>query len=178
MKQPIEGTQIPPGIAAQGPLPPHPHAPEALVREGCSGEWLRGVRAINSVIERKFLVIELDDVRNGVLPEGASDQLVRALQTIIKTGVLPKIAAPKPRCSQSTQTTFEADQLIVGSEQHLGRFERIVGDAKSDVFVLSTFVASQADERGREQRERIWRAPRGGCHSGRALSPVLRDNVG
>lgn len=123
-----------------------------------AGEWLRGVQAISSVIERKFLVLDLDDVRNGVLPEGASGQLVRALQTTIKTGVLPKISAPEQGRSISIQTTFEADQLIVGSKQHLECFERIVGEAKSDVFVLSTFVASQADERGREQRERIWRA--------------------
>jgi PLD-like domain len=122
------------------------------------GEWLRGVQAISSVIERKFLVFDLDDVKNGVLPEGASDHLIRALQTTIKTGVLPQTATQQPSPSPSTQTTFEADQFIVGSEQHLERFERIVGDAKSDVLVLSTFVASQADERGKEQRERMWRA--------------------
>ena len=122
------------------------------------GEWLRGVQAINSVIVQKYLVLDLDDVRNGVLPEGASGLLIEALKTTVKTGVLPKISRPPVNRSQSTEIAFDADQLIVGSEQHLECFERIVADAKSDVFVLSTFVAAQADESGREQRERIWRA--------------------
>ena len=122
------------------------------------GEWLRGVQAISSVIEQKYLVLDLDDVRNGVLPEGASDLLIEALKTTVKTGVLPQTSRAQESRSQSTEIAFEADQLIVGSEQHLECFEWIVTDAKSDVFVLSTFVAAQADERGREQRERIWRA--------------------
>jgi hypothetical protein len=122
------------------------------------GEWLRGVQAISSVIEQKYLVLDLDEVRNGVLPEGASDLLIEALKTTVKTGVLPQTSRPQESRSLSTEIAFEADQLIVGSERHLECFERIVADAKSDVFVLSTFVASQADERGREQRERIWRA--------------------
>ena len=122
------------------------------------GEWLRGVQAINSVIVQKYLVLDLDDVRNGVLPEGASGLLIEALKTTVKTGVLPKTSRPPVNRSQSTEIAFDADQLIVGSEQHLECFERIVADAKSDVFVLSTFVAAQADESGREQRERIWRA--------------------
>lgn len=122
------------------------------------GEWLRGVQAISSVIEQKYLVLDLDDVRNGVLPEGASDLLIEALKTTVKTGVLPQTSRPQENRSQSTEIAFDADQLIVGSEQHLERFERIVADAKSDVFVLSTFVAAQADDRGREQRERTWRA--------------------
>ncbi len=122
------------------------------------GEWLRGVQAISSVIEQKYLVLDLDDVRNGVLPEGASDLLIEALKTTVKTGVLPQTSRPQQNRSQSIEIAFDADQLIVGSEQHLECFERIVADAKSDVFVLSTFVAAQADERGREQRERIWLA--------------------
>lgn len=122
------------------------------------GEWLRGVQAISSVIEQKFLVLDLEDVTNGVLPEGASDLLIAALQTTIATGVLPPIASPQRSPSLATTIAFDAGQLIVGSEQHLERFERIVAGANSDVFVLSTFVAAQADERGKEQRERIWRA--------------------
>lgn len=122
------------------------------------GEWLRGVQAISSVIEQKYLVLDLDDVANGVLPEGVSDLLIAALQTTIATGVLPPVATPRLDPSPSTMIAFDASQLVVGSEQHLERFERIVAGARSDVFVLSTFVAAQADERGKEQRERIWRA--------------------
>ncbi|HEY9229356.1 MAG TPA: phospholipase D-like domain-containing protein, partial [Gemmatimonadaceae bacterium] len=72
--------------------------------------------------------------------------------------MLPPIASPQRGPSLATTIAFDAGQLIVGSEQHLERFEWIVAGAKSDVFVLSTFVAAQADERGKEQRERIWRA--------------------
>lgn len=122
------------------------------------GEWLRGVQAISSVIEQKFLVLDLDDVKNGVLPEGASDLLVAALQATITTGELPQIASPQRAPNPSTTIAFDAGQLIVGSDEHLECFERIVAAAKSDVFVLSTFVAAQTDEKGKEQRERIWRA--------------------
>lgn len=122
------------------------------------GEWLRGVQAVSSVIEQRYLVLDLDDVRNGVLPEGASDHLIHALRTTLETGVLPQVSRPQQSRSVSTRTAFHADQLIVGAEEHLARFERILASAKNDVFVLSTFVAAQADEKGKELRERIWRA--------------------
>jgi len=130
------------------------------------GEWLRGVQANSSFLERKFLVLNLDDVKDGVLPQGASDQLVEALKATIKTGILPTTAAPKSAEPISIETPFGADDLIVGSEKHLLRFEEIVGAAKSHVFVLSTFVASQSDERGKENRERIWRALEEACRRG------------
>jgi hypothetical protein len=122
------------------------------------GEWLRGVQAISSVIEQKYLILDLDDVKNDIFPSGASDVLVRALQSTIKTGELPKASSSQQSRVEPVKIAFEADQLILGSEQHLESFERIVGVAKSDVFVLSTFVASQSEERGKEKRERIWKA--------------------
>jgi len=122
------------------------------------GEWLRGVQAVSSVIEQKYLVIDLDGANGLTLPEGASDRLARALEATVRTGVLPQATASRPSGAPSTQTTFEADQFVVGSEEHLERFERIIGQARSDIFVLSTFVASQSDERGKDRRERIWRA--------------------
>ena len=122
------------------------------------GEWLRGVQAVSSVIEQRYLVIDLDGPNGLALPEGASDRLARALEATITTGALPQATASRPNGVTPTQTTFGADQFVVGSEEHLDHFERIVGEARSDVFVLSTFVASQADERGKDRRERIWRA--------------------
>ena len=122
------------------------------------GEWLRGVQAISSVIEQKYLILDLDHVKNGIFPPGASDVLVRALQSTITTGELPQASSSPQSRVEPVKIAFETDQLIVGSEQHLESFERIVGAAKSDVFVLSTFVASQSDERGKEKRERIWKA--------------------
>ena len=122
------------------------------------GEWLRGVQTINSVLERKFLAVELNDVKNGVLPEGASQDLVRALQATISTGILPESSDPQPSRTQTIDTTIASEQLIVGGDQHLDAFERIVGQAQSDIFVLSTFVASESDERYTARHERVRKA--------------------
>lgn len=130
------------------------------------GEWLRGVQANSSFLERKFLVLDLDEVEDGVLPQGASDQLVDALKATIKTGILPKTATPPSDQPASIETRFASDDLVVGSGQHLQRFEHIVGAAKSNIFVLSTYVASQSDDKGRENRERIWRALEDACRRG------------
>jgi hypothetical protein len=123
-----------------------------------SGEWFRGVQATGSVIEQKYLILDLDDVKNDIFPPDASDLLVQALRSTIKTRKLPQTSNSPQNRVEPLKIAFEADQLILGSEQHLESFERIVGAAKSDVFVLSTFVASQSDEKGKERRERIWKA--------------------
>jgi hypothetical protein len=122
------------------------------------GEWLRGVQAISSVIEKKYLTLDLDDLKNEIFPPGSSDALVRALRSTIKTGELPQAKSSPQSRVEPVKIAFQADQLILGSEPHLESFERIVGAAKDDVFVLSTFVASQSDEKGKERRERIWKA--------------------
>ncbi len=118
------------------------------------GEWLRGVQTINSVLERKYLAIELNDIKSGPLPGGASQDLIRALQATINTGILPEASDPRPSRSQTIDTTISAEQLIVGGDQHLERFERIVGQAESDVFIRSTFVAPH-DEKYTEHHERV-----------------------
>lgn len=131
------------------------------------GEWLRGVQATTSVIERKYLEIDLSDFKEGMVIEGATDQLIRALRYTIKTDVLPQAAtAEAPATNSAVVTPFGPEHLLVGSERHLTRFEEIVAAAKSDVFVLSTFVELQSEERGKEQRERIWRALEGACRRG------------
>jgi hypothetical protein len=122
------------------------------------GEWFRGVQAISAVIEQKYLILDLDDVKNDIFPPGASDALLRALQSTIETGQLPQASSSQQSRVQPLKIAFKADELILGSEQYVECFERIIGAAKSDVFVLSTFVASQFEERGRERRERIWKA--------------------
>lgn len=118
------------------------------------GEWLRGVQTINSVLERKYLAIELNDVKNGLLPEGATQDLIRALWTTINTGILPEASEAQQSRSLTMNTMVADKQLIVGGDQHLERFERIVGEARSDIFVLSTFVAPH-DEKYTERHERI-----------------------
>ena len=129
------------------------------------GEWLRGVQTINSVLERKYLAIELNDVKNGLLPEGTSQDLIQALQATINTGILPEASDPQPSRSQTIDTMIAAEQLIVGGDQHLERFESIVGQAQSDIFVLSTFVAPH-DEKYTERHERVRTALEHACQRG------------
>lgn len=119
------------------------------------GEWMRGVRAVNSVLRRGYLKIELADARNGVFPKGASEELVAALRGTLKTGALPSIAHEEPAPPAPIDTEFGTDGFLVGSDEHVDRFVEIVDRAAQDVFVLSTFVAAQVDGKGREQRDRI-----------------------
>ena len=129
------------------------------------GEWLRGVQTINSVLERKYLAVELNDVKNGLLPEGATQDLIKALQATINTGILPEASDPQQSRSLTIDTMIAAEQLIVGGEQHLERFERIVGQAESDVFVLSTFVAPH-NEKYTDRHERVRIALEQACQRG------------
>jgi hypothetical protein len=130
------------------------------------GEWLRGVQTINSFLERKYLTVDLNDVKNGLLPEGASEDLIQALQATINTGILPAASDPQPSRSQTIDTTIAAEQLILGGDQHLERFEHIVGKAESDVFVLSTFVALKSGEKYTERHERVRKALDQACQRG------------
>lgn len=118
------------------------------------GEWLRGVQTINSVLERKYLAIELNDVKNGLLPEGASQDLIDSLRATIKTGILPEASDPQPDRSPTIDTAISTDDLIMGGDQHLETFERIVGQAEEDVFVLSTFITPH-EGKYTERHERI-----------------------
>ncbi len=122
------------------------------------GEWLRGVRTTGSVMEKKFLEIDLGAYKRGEIHEGASDSLIAAMKETIRTTILPRASKTEPSAPAPVETTFAHDQLVVGSAEHIKLFERIVGAAVSDVFVLSTFVLSQSDDRGKVHRERIYLA--------------------
>lgn len=130
------------------------------------GEWLRGVQTINSVLERKFLVVDLRDVKNGALPDGASQDLIGALQATIDTGILPEATDPLTSRSRTIDTTLTGDQLLVGGKDHLERFEEIVGQAQSDVFVLSTFITPKDHPQYTENHERIRKALEGARERG------------
>lgn len=119
------------------------------------GEWLRGARAVNSSVSRRYLAIDLDDARDGVFPEGSSDTLIDALRATLATGVLPVQKAAERTPPPPIEIEFGADNLILGATEQLDRFVEIVDNAELDVFVLSTFVAAQDDETGREQRDRL-----------------------
>jgi len=130
------------------------------------GEWLRGIQANSSYLERKFLVIDLNDVRDGAIPPGASEKLIEALKSTIKTGKLPATAQPTADEPPTISTDIRADQIIVGARQQLERFEQIVKAAKSHIFILSTFVASQDDDRCKENRNRMWQSLDDACRRG------------
>lgn len=130
------------------------------------GEWLRGIQANSSYLERKFLVLDLNDVRDGAVPPGASEKLIEALKSTIKTGRLPVTAPPAIDEPPAISTDINVDQIIVGARQQLARFEQIVKAAKSHIFILSTFVASQNDDRCKENRDRMWQALDDACRRG------------
>ncbi|NTH16652.1 hypothetical protein G6L99_31560 [Agrobacterium rhizogenes] len=130
------------------------------------GEWLRGIQANSSYLERKFLVIDLNDVKDGATPPGASEKLIEALKSTIKTGILPVTAPPAVDEPSTIATDIHPDQIVVGASQQLERFEQIVKAATAHVFILSTFVASQNDDRCRENRERMWQALDDACRRG------------
>ncbi|NEK55120.1 hypothetical protein GUK36_38425, partial [Rhizobium leguminosarum] len=106
-----------------------------------------------------------NEVRDGAIPPGASEKLIEALKSTIKTGTLPVTAPPAADEPPAISTDFSADQIIVGARQQLERFEQIVKAAKSHIFILSTFVASQ-DDRCKENRDRMWQALDDACHRG------------
>lgn len=130
------------------------------------GEWLRGVKANSSYLERKFLVIDLNDVKDGATPPGASEALIQALKSTIKTGKLPVTVSPAANEPSTISTVLRPDQIIVGADQQLERFEQIVKAAKSHIFILSTFVAFQNDDRCKGNRERMWQALDDACRRG------------
>lgn len=130
------------------------------------GEWLRGIQANSSYLERKFLVIDLNDVRDGATPPGASEKLIEALKSTIKTGRLPVTFSSTADEPPTISTAVHPDQIIVGARQQLERFEQVVKAAKSHVFILSTFVAFQNDDRCRDNRERMWQALDDACRRG------------
>lgn len=130
------------------------------------GEWLRGIQANSSYLERKFLVLDLNDVRDGAIPPGASEKLIEALKSTIKTGRLPVTASPPVDEPPAISTAIQPDQIIVGARQQLERFEQTIKAAKSHIFILSSFVASQDDDRCKENRERMWQALDDACRRG------------
>ncbi|WP_245485497.1 phospholipase D-like domain-containing protein [Rhizobium leguminosarum] len=130
------------------------------------GEWLRGIQANSSYLERKFLVIDLNDMKDGATPPGASEKLIEALKLTIKTGILPVTVPPAVDEPPTIATDIHTDQIVVGASQQLERFEQIVKAAKSHVFILSTFVASQNDDRCKENRDRMWQALDDACRRG------------
>jgi hypothetical protein len=126
------------------------------------GEIFAMVRANHSVIEKRYIEIDLDQARDGNLPEGASDALRAAVRDHLATGRLPA-AKPtrlaRPSCLDAAiETTLSREQIVFGGADHLACVEKVVNAARSDVFVLSTFVAAQDDPKAEMGQDRVWAA--------------------
>lgn len=130
------------------------------------GEWMRGVKAVNSVIERTYVVFDLNEVTDGIFPEGSSEDLKSMLSEMTRSGRTPRIPQVKRREPTAFQTAFGPDDLVVGAEDHLALFEKIAETARRDIFVLSTFVAAADDPIGRESRDRVIEAINRACRRG------------
>ena len=126
------------------------------------GEVFAMARADFSVFENCFVEIDLVRARDGVLPEGANDTLRAAVGDCIASGLVPVIRHTPPARPSCLQETFEAevseDQIVFGGPDHLVRLEEIVDAARSDIFVLSTFVAAQNDPKADLGQGRVWSA--------------------
>lgn len=126
------------------------------------GEVFAMVRANLSMIEKWAIEIDLDQARDGVLPEGASDALRAEVRKHIDTGRIPaaRPARPaRPACLDTAiETTLSPEQIVFGGADHLARLEAVIGAARSDIFVLSTFVASQDDPKAHSGQNNVWSA--------------------
>lgn len=126
------------------------------------GEVFAMVRANLSSIEKRFIQIDLDRAKDGALPEGASDALRLAVRDHLASGRRPAARASqpsRPACFDTPiETTVTPNQIVFGGGDHLARLEEIVDAARSDIFVLSTFVAAQDDAKAQNGQERVWAA--------------------
>ncbi|OWY08403.1 hypothetical protein B6V74_14780 [Thioclava sp. F42-5] len=126
------------------------------------GEVFTMVHANHSSIEKRYIHLDLARARDGALPEGASDELREAVREHLASGRLP-VARPsqpaRPTCLDTPiETTLVPDQILFGGGDHLARLEEVVEAARSDIFVLSTFVAAQDDANARHGQDRVWAA--------------------
>lgn len=126
------------------------------------GEVFTMVRANFSSVDKRYIHLDLDRAREGTLPEGASGALHAAVREHLASG-----RVPAARASQSARpaylnapikTTLAPDQIVFGGGDHLARLEDVVHAARSDIFVLSTFVAAQDDAKAQHGQNRVWLA--------------------
>jgi len=126
------------------------------------GEIFAMVRANYSVFELRMIEFDLDQARDGIFPADTNEALRAAIQTHLASGQLPvaRSASPaRPACLDvAVATTLSREQIVFGGADHLARLEAIVDGARSDVFVLSTFVAGQDDPKAHLGQDHVWGA--------------------
>ncbi|MFQ3252118.1 MAG: hypothetical protein ACI9U6_000394 [Loktanella salsilacus] len=126
------------------------------------GETVHSTDADTSRVAMGVLVFSFSDIRDGVFPPDTTNVLKRVLRDAVE-GRVPRKKKSQSRLQNITdvttaETTFKPDQIVAGGSEHLDRFIAIVDAARSDVVVLSTFVAAQDDPIGRLNKERLWQA--------------------
>lgn len=133
------------------------------------GESFAGVRQVHSIIEPRYVQIDLEEAKEGRFPEGSSENLEKFVSDFVSTGTLPKIEGRKSSgldVGDTIDLEVSPDHLIAGGAQHLTKFEEVVGSARSDIFILSTFVASQDDPKAEMGQNAVWSALENACRRG------------
>ena len=126
------------------------------------GETVYSTDADTSRVAQGMMVFPFSDIREGVFPPDATEAFKHVLLNAVDGRETPK----KKRRARSidatefanVETIFKPEQIVAGGGAHLDRFVAIVDAARSDVVVLSTFVAAQDDQMGRSNKERAWQA--------------------
>jgi hypothetical protein len=126
------------------------------------GETVHSPDADTSRVAQGFMIFSFNEIREGLYPPDATD----AFKCVLRDAVEGRTPLKKKNSSRSredavgacVETTFKYDQIVAGGKPHLDRFISIVDAARSDVVVLSTFVALQNDQMGRANKERVWQA--------------------
>lgn len=133
------------------------------------GESFAGVRQVHSTIAPRYVQIDLEEAKEGRFPEGSSENLERFVSDFISSGTLPRIEGRKPSgldVSDAINLEVSPDQLLAGGAQHLTKLIEVVGSARSDIFILSTFVASQEDPKAEMGQNAVWSALEDACRRG------------
>ena len=126
------------------------------------GEAVRATEADTSRVAPGMMVLAISDIRDGAFPPDATEPFKRVLRDAIDGR--PPRKSRRHRQSRAAlwntpvETMFRPDQIVAGGGAHLDRFINLVEAARSDVVVLSTFVAAQDDQMGRANKERVWQA--------------------
>lgn len=133
------------------------------------GESFAGVRQVHSTIAPRYVQIDLEEAKEGRFPEGSSENLEMFVSDFISSGKLPQVEGHKSSgldVGDAIDLEISPDQLIAGGAHHLSKFEEMVGSARSDIFILSTFVASQDDPKAELGQNAIWSALEDACRRG------------
>ncbi|MBL4799518.1 MAG: hypothetical protein JKY50_19115 [Oleispira sp.] len=123
-----------------------------------SGEWARGLIGGTFSIRPVYISVDADSDSIYGLPDNASLSLKRAISDVAKRKkptIPPTTLKSKEGLAQPLEIQFDPSDIIVGGEEHLECFERMVSCAKRHIFILSTFIADFESAKDKERFERV-----------------------